>query len=134
MASATATAERKVALVVHDEPALRRLIAAALDEAAFDVIQAADAGAVERELLNPSIDLVVFAESAQARKLVEQLRRMRPALRTLMLTDRREPRADTDAVLHLPFHLDDVREAAIALAFGRCQCASCLRRSRQANE
>ena len=132
MASGTTTVERKVALVVHDEPAMRRLIAAALDEAAFEVIQAANATAAARQSLNSPIDVVVVEDGVHGRELVDQLRRTRPALKTLTLTARRE-RGDTDAVLHLPIHLDDVRETVIAMVFRRCRCASCLRR-RRAND
>src|SRR5437762_11500897 len=134
MAALGTSLERKVVLVVNEEPSLRHLIAAALVDAGFDVIEAADGDECARRTTETPVDLVVLAASASGPNLVRELRRVRPDLKTLMLSDQRALRVDTDAVLHMPFHLDDMREATIALAFGRCRCPACLRRWRRANE
>ena len=128
------SSERKLVFVVNEDPVMRGLIAAVLADAGFQVSQAADADDCARRLTKSAADLLVLAADGSGSNVVRHLRTLRPDLKTLILTDRPATRGDVDAVLHMPFHPDDIRDAVIALAFGRCRCPSCLRRRRGAKE
>ena len=125
-----------VVMIVSEDADVRRLIASALRQAGFAVVEAATGQeSLDHAQPNP-VDLVVadvLTQGLTGSELVRRLRVRHPALKALHLGNRHASGADEDACLHKPFLLQELSEAVNAAIWGRCRCPSCLRRDRLAS-
>ena len=105
---------QRLLILLDDEPVTSRALALDLADAGYRVSTAADPREVLRRFRTEPIDLLIADEgggSEDGQRVVEEVRRIRPAAKVLLMTTRPEAERGAGSVTRIrkPFDLEEFR-------------------------
>jgi DNA-binding response OmpR family regulator len=105
---------KRLLILMDDEPVTCRTLALDLTDAGYDVETAADTDEAIRKLAHSPFDLLITGEGSRGSdgKLLERLRKTRPAAKVVVMTTRGGTRVESSARgarVRKPFDLEEFR-------------------------